>query len=125
MEKATGIYLQKELVYAVAQPSGHGQEILALGDQEVEHGGLVFFVERIRPDPSEPPERVRILEGLLGDSDREGYRRLYFTPELDYYAEFRAEDVLFSEPIPSDQPPFLGQEATTVGIRRDATIDYT
>jgi hypothetical protein len=30
------------------------------------------YVERLRPDPSQPPERVRVLEGLLGDSDREG-----------------------------------------------------
>jgi hypothetical protein len=83
------------------------------------------FVERMRPDPSEPPEQVRILEGLLGDSDREGYKRLYFTRELDHYAEFRAEDVVFTEPIPSDEPPFLGQEATRVGIRRDATVEFT
>ena len=83
------------------------------------------FVERRRPDPSQPPEPVRMLEGLLGDSDREGYKRLYFTRELDHYAEFRAEDVIFSEPIPSDQPPFLGLDATRVGIRRDATIEYT
>jgi hypothetical protein len=83
------------------------------------------FVERLRPDPSQPPERVRVLEGLLGDSDREGYKRLYFNRELDYYAEFRTEDVLFSEPIPSEQPPFLGQQATRVGIRREATIEFT
>src|SRR5215213_6842077 len=93
--------------------------------QDREELGQDPYVERMRPDPSEPPERVRVLEGLLGDSDREGYKRLYFTRELDYYAEFRAEDVGFSEPIPSDQPPFLGQQATRVGIRRDATIEYT
>jgi hypothetical protein len=68
---------------------------------------------------------VRILEGLLGDSDREGYKRLYFTRELDHYAEFRAEDVVFREPIPPDQPPFFGQQATRVGIRRDAPIEFT
>jgi hypothetical protein len=83
------------------------------------------FVERMRPDPSEPPEQVRVLEGLLGDSDRGGYKRLYFTRELDYYAEFRQDDVVFAEPIPSDQPPFLGQQATRVGIRRSATVEYT
>jgi hypothetical protein len=82
------------------------------------------YVEKLRPDPSQPPEAVRILEGFLGESDREGYRRLYFTRELDYYLEFRAEDVVFTERIPSDQPPFLGQQATRMGIRRDATIEY-
>jgi hypothetical protein len=68
---------------------------------------------------------VRILEGLLGDSDKEGYKRLYFNRELDHYAEFRAEDVIFREPIPSEQPPFFGLDATRVGIRRDATIEFT
>jgi hypothetical protein len=83
------------------------------------------FVERRRPDPSQPPERVRILEGLLGDSEREGYKRLYFTRELDNYAEFRVEDVVFSETIPPEQAPLAGLEATRVGIRWDATIEYT
>jgi hypothetical protein len=54
------------------------------------------FVQRRRPDPSQPPEAVRTLEGLLGDSDREGYKRLYFNVELDHYAEFRGEDVVNS-----------------------------
>ena len=83
------------------------------------------FVERLRPDPSRPPERVRILEGLLGDSDREGYKRLYFTRDLDHYAEFRAEDVVYGESIPPDQSPFLGQQSTRMGIRQDTTIEYT
>jgi hypothetical protein len=83
------------------------------------------FVERLRPDPSQPPIPVRVLEGLLGESDREGYWRLYFSRELDNYAEFRAEDVVFSERIPPDQSPFLGLDATRVGIRRDATVEFT
>jgi hypothetical protein len=93
--------------------------------REPEGLGQDPFVQRRRPDPSQPPEAVRSLEGLMGDSDREGYRRLYFTRELDYYAEFRTEDVLFSEPIGPDRPPFLGEDATRVGIRRDAPIEYT
>jgi hypothetical protein len=82
------------------------------------------YVEKLRPDPSQPPEAVTIFAGFLGESDREGNRRLYFTHELDYYLEFRVEDVVFSEPIPPNQPPFLGQQATRVCIRRDATIEY-
>jgi len=88
-------------------------------------GGQDPFVERRRPDPSQPPEDVRILEGLLGHSDREGNKRLYFTRELERYAEFRQEDVLFSEPIPPEQPPLVGLDATRVGIRREATVEYT
>ena len=83
------------------------------------------LVERLRPDPSQPPEPTKILEGLLGDSDRQGLRRLYFTAELDYYAEFRTDDVLSVADIPPDQPPFLGEPATRVTLRRDATVDFT
>jgi hypothetical protein len=59
--------------------------------------GQDHFVERRRPDPSQPPEPVSELVGFLGDSDRESYLRLYFTRKLDYYAEFRAEDVVYSQ----------------------------
>lgn len=83
------------------------------------------FVERLRPDPSEPPTPVMVLEGLLGDSDRSGFRRLYLTRELNHYAEFRADQVLNIETIPADRAPFVGQEATRVTLPRDATIDYT
>jgi len=83
------------------------------------------YVERLRPDPSQPPQRVIVLSGLLGDSDRPGYRRLYFNTNLDYFAEFRTEDVVHSERIPSDQAPMLGLDATRVSIRREATINYT
>ena len=83
------------------------------------------FVERLRRDPSQPPQPVRVLEGLLGNSDRAGYHRIYFTREFDSYAEFRAEDVVYREPIPPDQPPFQGLDASRVGIRRDAPVWYT
>jgi hypothetical protein len=83
------------------------------------------LVERLRPDPAQPPEATRTLEGVLGDSDRPGFRRLYFTPELDYYAEFRSDDIVSATDIPPDQPPFLGEQATRVTLRRDATVDYT
>jgi len=68
---------------------------------------------------------VRILEGLLGDSDREGYKRLYCTPELDYYAKFRIEDVVFRELIPTEQAPLVGYETTRVDIKHDAEVEYT
>jgi hypothetical protein len=83
------------------------------------------IVERGRPDPAQPPERTLTLTGFLGDSDRAGFRRLYFTRDLDYYAEFRAEDVVHVAPIPADEQPFGGEDATRVSLRRDATVDYT
>jgi hypothetical protein len=83
------------------------------------------LVEQLRPDPSQPPQPALTLSGLLGDSDREGFRRLYFTADLGYYAEFRVEDVLALVAIAPDQAPFIGHEATRVTLRRDAMIEYT
>jgi hypothetical protein len=83
------------------------------------------LVDRLRPDPSQPPQPTRTLQGVLGDSDRSGYRRIYFTPELDYYAEFREEDVIAFSDIAADQSPFLGELATRATLRRDATVDFT
>jgi hypothetical protein len=82
-------------------------------------------VERVRPNPSEPPQRTRTLVGFLGDSDRPGMRRLYFSPALDHYAEFRNEDVLSLTTVPPEQSPFPGHQVTEATLRRDATVDYT
>jgi hypothetical protein len=97
------------------------------GEAQAEAGGAEQhpYVQRLRPDPSEPAPRSLTLSGVIGDSDRPGKRRLYFNRELDYSAEFRAEDVLDSEPIASDQPPFIGLQVTRVTLRRDAAIDFT
>jgi hypothetical protein len=65
------------------------------------------------------------MYGFLGDSDRSGFRRLYFTRDLDYYAEVRVEDVVQIDSIPADQQPFPGDEATRLTLRRDATVEYT
>ena len=61
----------------------------------------------------------------MGDSDRPGFRRLYFSAELDSYAEFRTDDVLSMADIPPDRPPLLGEPATRVTLRRDAPVDFT
>jgi hypothetical protein len=82
-------------------------------------------VERLVPDPSQPPTPTVSLLGLLGRSTKEGYWRLYFSTELNRYAEFKEEDVLHSLKVPRAQPPFLGMEATRVWIRADAEIEYT
>ncbi|MEU8926170.1 hypothetical protein AB0D10_35450 [Kitasatospora sp. NPDC048545] len=83
------------------------------------------FVARNLSDPSERPPRTLTLSGLLGDSDRAGFRRLYFNKQLDYYAEFASADVLSVETVDSDQPPFVGLDATKVTLRRDATVHFT
>ena len=82
-------------------------------------------VDQLRPEPSAPPADVVILEGLAGKSDREGWGRLYFNRTLTYYAEFRREDIVFTEAIPPEQGPMVGLKATRVGIKKDAVIEYT
>ena len=82
------------------------------------------YVERLKPEPSEPARRVVHLTGLPGNSDRAGYQRLYLTTKLDYYAEFRIADIAHAEVVSADRSPFLGHEATRVSVGRDATIDY-
>jgi hypothetical protein len=82
------------------------------------------YVERLKPDPSQPSKRVVDLVGLPGNSDRAGYQRLYLTTKLDYYVEFLASDMVFSEAVAADQSPFPGHEATRVSVARDATIHY-
>jgi hypothetical protein len=95
------------------------------GDDARARAGQDPFVERLRPDPAEPPTPSVELAGLLGDSDRPGYRRVYFTRALDQFAEFRSDDVLHTEPIPKEQAPFQGLDATRVTLRRGAPVDYT
>jgi len=83
------------------------------------------LVRRLKPDPSQPAERVTELIGLPGDSDRPGHQRLYLTARLDYYAEFQVREILHSEAVAADQSPLSGLDATRVHLRRDATISYT
>ena len=73
------------------------------------------FVEQMRPEPSAPPSEVVVLEGLAGRSDREGWARLYFNRTLTYYAEFRREDIVFTEAIPPEQAPIIGSKVYAGG----------
>ncbi len=83
------------------------------------------FVDRNRPDPVRRPASPRILQGLWGQSDRNGFRRLYFSRALDVYAEFRAEDVLETADVGPDESPVQGEPATRVTVRGDALVDIT
>lgn len=82
-------------------------------------------VERLRPQPGVPPLRTRALEGLWGDSDRDGRARLYLTHDLAIYAEFLLADVIIATEIPPDRAPFIGEQATRVELPRDADVDIT
>ena len=82
------------------------------------------LVERLKPDPAQPARKIVVLIGLPGNSDRQGYQRLYLSPKLDYYAEFQKSDMVHTETVTADQSPIAGHEATRVTITRDATIHY-
>ncbi len=83
------------------------------------------LVDRLKPAPGQVARKVVTLVGLPGKSDRAGYQRLYLTAKLDYYAEFPISAMAHTEPTPADKSPIAGQEATSVTLARDATIQYT
>jgi hypothetical protein len=87
-------------------------------------GHVDDYVRRMRPSPEDPPQRVVVLSGLLGDSDRPGWRRLYLSRDLTRYAEFRDEDLVYREAIPAEQAPMRGFESSRVAVRRGARIDF-
>ena len=109
----------------MADPQGPSEGAAAEGRPNAGDKAQDPIVGRLRPDPAQPPEPALTMSGFLGDSDRPGFRRLYFTRNLDFYAEFRAEDAVDVETIPADQDPFRGEEATRLRLRRDATVEYT
>ena len=78
------------------------------------------LVENLRPDPSQGPNAVA-LTGWLGKSTRDGYWRLYFTPQLDEYVEFKEEDVLRSQSLGSEQT----EGRTTLWVKRGASLEHT
>lgn len=82
------------------------------------------LVERYRADPAAPPNTVRMLQGFWGKSDREGFRRLYFTRSLATYAEFRIEDVVSTADIPAEKLPYPGERATRVELPVDAVVNF-
>jgi hypothetical protein len=83
------------------------------------------FVDRNRPDPVQRPAPPRILQGFWGQSDRDGYYRLYFSRALDVYAEFRGEDVLDTADVAAEESPVRGEPATRVTVRGEALVDIT
>jgi hypothetical protein len=80
-------------------------------------------VEALVPDPAQPPSDAMVIQGLLGRSDKEGYWRIYYSSDLKTYAEFRAEDALYSEPIPKEESA-LGLEVTRVWLKQEAEMMY-
>ena len=71
------------------------------------------------------PDGAAVLVGILGKghTDEEWY--LFLDRELTRRAEFKASDVLHSEKIRGEDPPFRGTQGTRVYLRRGARVVYT
>lgn len=90
---------------------------------EIQHRPADPFVrDRITGD--RPGRGLVTLSGLLGDSDRTGCRRLYLTTQLDYFVEFRTDDVVVVDDVAPSEAPFPGLDATRVTLTGDATLDW-
>ena len=82
------------------------------------------IVERLRPDPAEQALRMTTLRGFLGNSELEGHKRIYFTKTLDYYAEFRDEDVVRIATLTVEESPFPGEPASMVDLLPGVSVNY-
>jgi hypothetical protein len=62
-----------------------------------------------------------MLRGFLGRSGREGFWRLYLTPELDQYVEFAEDDVEHRQEVSTERAPFGG---SYVWLRKGAPVTH-
>ena len=76
------------------------------------------FVSKLVTDPKQPPNTL-LLTGFLGASSEEGYRRLYFDPQLADYVEIPNDAILHEQDVPREQSP-LG--SSYVWVKRDAEL---
>jgi hypothetical protein len=84
--------------------------------------------EGLEPDPLAqrlPPEGAVILVGILGQGPTDEDWYLFLNRALTRRAVFKASDVLASEKIREEDPPFLGAQATRVYLRRGARVVYS
>jgi hypothetical protein len=83
------------------------------------------YVERNLPKTTGSTAEGLTLGGVLGESDREGFGRLYLGAALDRYAEFRTSDVVNVGDVAEEEQPMVGERATSVTLRPGARIDVT
>jgi hypothetical protein len=84
--------------------------------------------EGLQPDPLAEqlaPDGAAVLVGILGKGPTEDDWYLFLDRELTRRAEFKTSDVLHSEKIRAEDPPFLGTQGTRLYLRRGARVVYT
>lgn len=79
------------------------------------------FIQKLVPDPSQPPD-VGLLTGYLGKSSRPGHSRLYLTLELSSYVDIPDADILHTQSLKNDGNLLGG---TLVWVNRDADLKST
>jgi len=81
------------------------------------------LAEQLQRDAADGADRLGLtFVGFLADSDKPGYRRLFFTSGA--YVEFQVEDVVTHADVPAKQSPVLGERATSVRLSPDAPVEY-
>ncbi|MBC7776572.1 MAG: hypothetical protein H7246_14150 [Phycisphaerae bacterium] len=65
------------------------------------------FIRSVRPDPKSNDELV-MLQGYIGDSDLDGHLRVYSDPALSDFIELPERDVLYCDPVNTDEDPLGG-----------------
>jgi len=79
------------------------------------------LIQSLVPDPSAVPD-ARALFGFLGKSTREGFWRLYVSPDLDEYVEVPEDAMIHREQLAREQSALGG---TVIWVKRDATLLHT
>lgn len=80
------------------------------------------LVDRLRPDPSQPPVDAIALTGYLGKGTAEQQWRLYMTPRLNEFVEIAEADILSQESMATEQNPLA---PSRVWVKHDAKLAYT
>jgi hypothetical protein len=80
------------------------------------------LVDKLASEPSAAPPDVTMLDGFLGKSPREGFWRLYLTPQLNEHVEVAEGDIVHRESRATEQDPLRG---TRLWIRRQAVLQHS
>jgi hypothetical protein len=76
------------------------------------------FVKGVRPDPKSTEELV-LLQGYIGDSDQQGYIRVYADPTLSDFIDLSEKDVCYADPVSDDEDSLGGSR---LWVRKTATF---
>jgi hypothetical protein len=82
------------------------------------HVAAADFVTKVVADPATPPA-VYVFSGYPGPSARDGYTRLYYTPDLSVWLEIPSDAIVHTQDAAPDRN-VLG--AVLMWVRQDAQI---